>query len=308
MSRSVLATAYGGPEVLSVVTGAPPEPGPGEVLVEMRAAGVNPADWKQYTGAWGHDPSRLPMRLGYEVAGVVTAVGPDADGLAVGDEIIAQPVQGAYADHVVVPASRAVPKPADLEWPEAGALLLAGATAEHTLVATGVGAGDTVLVHGASGGVGSMVVQLAKVRGARVIGTASAGNHDCVEALGATPLSYGPGLEERVRRVAPGGVTAAVDTVGTDEALDVSVAVVPDRRRVASIAGFHRPELGIKLLGHGGDPGAQVRAGARRKLVDLAAARRIKVRVGATFHLEDVARAHKAGMEGAVRGKIVVVP
>jgi NADPH:quinone reductase-like Zn-dependent oxidoreductase len=313
MSRAVVAPAYGGPEVLTVVDVDPGEPGPGEVLLEVRAAGVNPADWKGVSGQWGTDPTRLPLRLGYEAAGVVLAVGADVgpDVAAVGDEVVAHPAPGAYADRLVVRASSVVRKPRTLPWPEAGGLLLAGSTAAHCVAATGVGPGDTVLVHGASGGVGAMVAQLAMVRGARVIGTASPRNHDRVEALGAVPVAYGPGLADRVRAVAPAGVQAAVDTSGTDEALDVSVELVADRRRVATIVGFGRgAELGVLLLGSGpgAEPGTAVRAAARPELVRLAAEGRIDVTVGATFPLEAAAEAHRVGIAGGAGGKIVLLP
>lgn len=310
MVRSVVATAYGGPEVLAVVETDPGSPGAGEVLLDVKAAGVNPADWKTYNGTWGSDPAKLPLRLGLEVAGVVAAVGPDVTGLDVGDEVIGWPVRGAYADRVLVKAETLVAKPSSLEWAPAGGLLLTGTTAWHAVVAVHAGAGDTVLVHGASGGVGAMVVQLARMRGARVVGTASSGNHEHLVALGALPVTYGPGLADRVRSVAP-HVTAAIDTVGTDEALDVSLELVGDRHRVATVANFQRgPALGIQVLGHGpgADPGTTVRADARRRLVEMAGDRRLHVHVGATYHLSDVARAHRAGIDGVVRGKIVLVP
>jgi NADPH2:quinone reductase len=306
----VVAPAYGGPEVLTLVDVDPGEPGPSQVLLEVRAAGVNPADWKSYTGAFGTDPSRLPLRLGFEAAGVVVAVGPGHHGVRVGDEVLT-PAHGAYADHVLVRADDVLVKPPTLAWEAAGGLLLTGATAAHTLHATAVGAGDTVLVHGASGGVGSMVVQLAVDRGATVIGTARRSHHDVVAALGAVPVEYGPGLADRVRALAPDGVDAAVDTAGTAEALDVSVELVADRGRVATVAAFERgAELGVRVLGNGpgADPGTDVRAAARRTLVDLAGAGRVRVRVGATFALADVAAAHRAGMAGTVTGKIVLVP
>lgn len=310
MERTVVATAYGGPEVLAVVQSTPRAPGPGEVLVQMRAAGVNPADWKTYNGTWGHDPAKLPLRLGFEVAGVVAATGPEVTWPAVGDEVVGWPAPGAYADHVVVRADRLVTKPPALEWTHAGGLLVTGTTAWHAVTAVQAGAGDTVLVHGASGGVGAMVVQLARMRGARVVGTAATANHEHLVEAGALPVTYGPGLADRVRAVAP-RVTAAIDTVGTDEALDVSLELVGDRRRVATVANFQRgPALGIQVLGHGAgaDPGTALRADARHRLVELAGDRRLRVHVGATYHLADVARAHQAGIDGVVRGKIVLVP
>jgi NADPH2:quinone reductase len=313
MARAVVAPAYGGPEVLTMVEVEPGEPGPGRVLLDVRAAGVNPSDWKQVSGAWGADPARLPLRLGHEAAGVVLAVGPDVDPdvARVGDEVVAHPAPGAYADRLVVRATSLVPKPLALPWGQAGGLLLAGTTAAHCVEATGVAAGDTVLVHGASGGVGAMVVQLAVVRGARVIGTAGPRHHERVAALGAVPVAYGPGLVDRVRAVAPEGVRVAVDTAGTDEALDASVALVTDRDRIATIAGFARgAELGVRLLGGGAgaDPGTEIRAAARTELVRLAAQGLVTVHVGATFPLEDAAQAHRAGIAGSVTGKIVLLP
>lgn len=311
--RAVIAAAYGGPEVLEVVEVPASDPGEGQVLVEVRAAGVNPADWKMYTGAFGADPTRLPRRLGFEAAGVVLAVGPGVPGVAPGDEVIVQPAQGAYAEQVVAPVDAVLPKPSALSWEQAAGLLLAGTTAWHTVVAAQVGPGDTVLVHGAGGGVGGFVTQLAALRGSRVIGTASAASHGAVSAAGAEPVVYGPGLVARVRALLGDGetVTAAIDTVGTDEALDASVELVGDLARIVSIAGFARGgELGIRLLGNGpgADPGTEVRRSARAELIALAAAGRLRVTVAATYPLASVADAHRAGMAGHTHGKIVLIP
>jgi NADPH:quinone reductase len=315
MTRVVLATRYGGPEVLSVVDEPVREPGPGEARVAVRAAGVNPADWKSYGGVFGTDPARLPRRLGSEMAGVVAAVGPDAVGpagpLAVGEEVIGFRVTGGYAAEVVVPASALVPKPASLGWPEAAGLMLAGATAVHALTAAGVGEGDTVLVHGAAGGVGLMAVQLAVLRGARVIGTVGGDGADLVRRLGAEPVRYGAGLADRVRALAPDGVTAAVDTVGTDEAVDVSLELVPDRGRIATTAAFARGAAeGLRLLGAGpgADPGTELRDAARTELAALAGDGRLEVVVAGTYPLEEVAAAHRAGMAGHTHGKLVLIP
>ena len=316
MARAVVATAYGGPEVLDVIA---VEPGPlrsGEVLVDVRAAGVNPADWKQYSGAWGTDQANLPMRLGHEAAGVIAAVAdapddaPDDD-LTVGAEVIAFPARGAYADQIVVPRSALLPKPAAMSWEKAAGLMFSGVTAVHTLAATRVGAGDTVLVHGASGGVGAMIVQLARARGARVIGTADPANHEYLVDLGAVPVGYGPGLVDRVRAAAHGNLTAAIDVSGTREALDASVTLVHDRRRVATIAGMaYGAQLGIKVLGSGpgADPGTEIRDAARATLVRYVEQGKVHVRVGATYQLAEAARAHRAGIEGRVQGKIILVP
>jgi len=285
MSLVALATAYGGPEVLTVTDETVGEPGPGEARIAVRASGVNPIDYKSYSGAFGRDPSRLPLRLGSEAAGVVTAIGPDTAGpagpLAVGDEVIAYRAPGAYAAELLVPAQALVPRPAELDWPEAAGLMLTGATAWHALAVTGVHEGDTVLVHGGAGGVGVMASQLAADRGARVVATASPAHHDLLRELGAEPVSYGNGLAERVRAAAPQGVHAAVDTVGTEEAIDVSLELVAD-------------------------PGTGIRQAARLELVQLARAKQLRVIVSQTFPLTEVAAAHRAAMTGHTRGKIAL--
>jgi NADPH2:quinone reductase len=315
MSRVVVATAFGGPEVLSVVEQPTGSPGPGEVRLDVRAAGINPADWKGYTGVFGTDPAKLPLRLGFEAAGVVAAVGPDAEGpagpIAVGDEVIGYRLQGAYASSLVVPAAALVPKPATLDWAEAAGLMLTGATALHALTALHAGAGDTLLVHGAAGGVGQMLTQLAVAGGARVIGTAGSAGAEMVRRMGGEPVPYGDGLAERVRALAPDGVTAAVDAVGTDEALDVSLALVADRQRIVTVANFARGgQAGVKVLGNGpgADPGTEVRNAARLRLTALVAAGRLEVVVARTYPLEDVAAAHREGMTGHSHGKLVLVP
>lgn len=308
-----MAISFGGPEALRVIEVDPGEPGPGQVLIDVRAASVNPIDWKSYAVGPRNNPSRLPMRLGSEVAGVVAAVGPSVRWLAVGDEVIAWRVQGGNASRVVVSEQVTVRKPAALAWEKAAGLLATGATAVHTLTATGTTTGDVVLVHGGTGGVGRMVVQLAALRGAAVIATGSASSQDELRALGAVPVVYGPGLADRVREAAAGlgPVTVAIDTVGTDEALDVSVELVADRARIATIAGFARgPELGILVLGNGpgADPGTEVREAARAQLVELATDGTLDVRVAATFPLEDVAEAHRLSRDGHAHGKIILRP
>lgn len=315
MSRVVLATGFGGPEVLSVVDQPVGDPGPGEVLVDVRAVGVNPIDWKTYSGAMGADPAGLPLRLGSEVAGVVAAVGKGAVGpagpLAVDDEVIGFRVPGAYAERVVAPATAFVPKPPQLSWEQAGGLMLTGVTAVHALTVARVEPGDVVLVHGAAGGVGLSLVQLARARGARVIGTAGPDGAELVRRFGAEPVRYGDGLADRVRALAGDGVDAAVDTVGTDEAVDVSLELVADRARIVSIAAFGRaPSAGIALLGNGpgADPGTAIRAAARLQLTRAVADGQLTVVVAGSFPLQDVASAHRQGLQGHSHGKVVLVP
>lgn len=315
MTSAVVATSYGGPENLSLIDVEVPAPGPGEVSISVLACGVNPADIKSYSGAFGTDPANLPKRLGFEAAGVVTAVGPDAVGpegpIAIGDEVIAFRISGAYAGDVVVPASAVIRKPASLDWPQAAGLMLTGATAVHLLTATDVGEGDTVLIHGASGGVGLMAVQLAILRGAQVVATASEKRHGLLEELGAEPVTYGDGLLDRVRAAAPDGVDVALDLIGSAEALETSLALVSDRDRIATIANFSDgPAAGIKVLGGGpgADAGEEVRANARVPLARHAGDGSLVVHLGATFPLAEVAEAHRLQLSGQANGKIVLLP
>ncbi len=315
MALVVTAGGYGGPEVLSVAEEPDREPGPGEARIEVRAAGVNPVDVKSYSGAFGMDPGRLPIRLGAEAAGVVTAAGPGATGPAgpvrAGDEVIVYRAPGAYATELVVPGQSVIPKPGSLDWPQAAGLMVTGVTAWHLLAATDVAVGETVLVHGGSGGVGLMAVQLAAVRGAKVVATASPARHDLLRDLGAIPVAYGPGLADRVTAAAPGGVDAALDLVGTDEAWDVSMGLVADKARVATIVAFARGlQAGIKVLGGapGADPGTEIREGARLDLAGLAQDGKLRVIVSQTFPLADAAAAHRVILDGHTTGKIALIP
>lgn len=315
MASVVVATAYGGPEVLTVTEQPVGSPAPGEARVVVRAAGVNPIDYKIYSGAFGTDPAKLPMPLGSEVSGVVAEVGDGAIGpvgvIKTGDEVIGYSVSGGYASELIAPATSLVPKPANLDWAQAAGLMLTGATAWHCLVATDVGSGDTVLMHGAAGGVGVMAIQLAAGRGATVIATASPGRHSFLRELGAIPVAYGPGLAGRVRELAPGGVNAALDLVGTDEAIDVSLELVPDRARIVTIAAFGRAgQLGIKAVGGapGADPGTDIRAAARVELAKLAAQGSLRVFVSQTFPLTEASDAHRAIRAGHTEGKIALIP
>jgi NADPH:quinone reductase len=315
MTRAVVASAFGGPEVLSVIETPVGPSGPGEVLISVRAAGTNPIDYKRYSGNMGRDPTQLPMRLGSEAAGVVTEAAGGVLGpgglIRAGDEVVAYRISGAYADDVTVPAASVIPKPPTLSFEQASGLMLTGVTAAHALAVTRIGAGETVLVHGASGGVGLMAIQLAAVAGARVIGTASEDGQALVREFGAEPVRYGAGLEERVRALAPGGVDAAIDCFGGDEALDVSLALVADRGRIVTIVASRRAfDAGIKVIGGapGADPGTEIRAAARLELARLASAGKLRVVVAATYPLADAAAAHRALATGHAHGKIVLVP
>jgi NADPH:quinone reductase-like Zn-dependent oxidoreductase len=313
MATRIVAPSYGGPEVLSAVEVDIPAPGSGQVVIEVRAAGVNPVDHKIVSGAFGADPALLPLPVGREVAGVVRAVGPDAVGpagpISVGDEVVA-PVDGGFADTVVAAAATTVPKPASLPWPEAGGALVVGGTAVHALHVVGANPGETLLVHGGSGSVGQIAVQLAVQAGVTVVATAAERNHGLLRGFGAIPVTYGPGLLDRVRDAAPDGVDAAIDTVGTDEAVDTSLELVSDRRRIVSMVAFGRADTGIVLIGSGpgADPGTEIRADAWRTLLPAAADGSLTLTVARTYPLTEAAAALRFVRDGHAAGKVVLLP
>lgn len=278
---------------------------PGSVLIEVRAAGVNPVDWKVMSG--GLDSlldAVFPVIPGWDVAGVVVDTGVDTPEFAVGDEVLAYARkdvlhEGTFAELVAVPAAHVARKPADLPWEQAGALPLAGGTALRTLDALEVSSGDTVLIHAAAGGVGSLGVQIAKARGARVLGTASPQNHDFLRELGAEPVAYGDGLADRVRELAPAGVDAVADFVGGQ--LDTTLRVLAEGGRHASIADNTVAEHGGRVIWVRPD-GAQT-----QRLADLAAKGDLTVPISATFGLDEVPDAFAASQKGHTRGKNVIV-
>jgi NADPH2:quinone reductase len=304
--RQVVAVGYGGPEQLEVREHDPGRPGEGQVLVEARAVGVNAWDVKSYSGTVGDDPDELPILLGGECAGVVLG-----GGLPEGTEVIVHPVSGAYADRVVAKQTSCVPKPDGLSFEEAAGLMLTGTAAAHLVAATGVGEGDTVLLNGAAGGVGLYAAQLARHRGARVLGTALPDDHAVLREMGVEPFDFREDVEGWVREQAPDGVDAVLDAVGAPPVLDLSLAVVKDRSRVATlIPGPAAAERGITQLGfgEGADPGTDLRAAARFELVEGVTAGWLRVVVAETFPLDRAADAHRAMVSAHGAGKIVLVP
>ncbi|WP_300676464.1 NADP-dependent oxidoreductase [Nocardioides sp.] len=312
MSRTTTAVRVhelGGPEVLQLESVELPDPASGEVQIDVRAIGVNPVDLKMREGFPWSDAAELPFKPGNEVAGVVAAVGPGVDSFAVGDEVVAFRISGGYAEAVNVPVGDVFAKPASLTWEEAAGLLLVGVTAVHALTKVGVGEGDRVLVHGASGSVGQLLIQLALLRGASVVGTAGPRNHDLLHKLGATPIAYGEGLLERA--TAAGPYDAAIDLVGTPEAFDVSLALVEDRSRITTIIGGpHAVEAGVQKIGGGpgSELGLELRAAARPEVLALAGAGKLHVRVVTTFPLAEVAESHRYVAEGHAAGKVILLP
>ncbi|MFF3459895.1 NADP-dependent oxidoreductase [Streptomyces sp. NPDC002730] len=304
--KAISYSHYGGPEVLEYGERPDPTVGPDSILVKVRAAAVNPVDWKAREGYLeAMFQAVFPVVPGWDVSGVVVQPGIAATEFAVGDEVMGYVredflCRGTFAEYVAAPVRTLARKPLNLSFEQAAGLPLAGLTAYQVLNrALEVGSGDTVLVHAAAGGVGSLAVQLAKHAGARVIGTASERNHDHLRELGAEPVEYGEGLADRVRDLAPDGVDAAFDTVGGD-ALRVSAEVLAPQGRVASIADREVLSLGGHYWWVRPD------AADLTALAELAEQGVITVHVDRTFPLEQTAEAHALNAEGRTRGKVVV--
>ncbi|QEU84898.1 NADP-dependent oxidoreductase [Streptomyces viridosporus] len=304
--KAIRYSRYGGPEVLGLEEVDDPVVGPDSVLVKVRAAAVNPVDWKCREGHL--EPvlqAVFPVIPGWDVSGVVVRPGVAVPEFAVGDEVIGYVREdflsrGTFAEYVAAPVRALAPKPRNLTFEEAAGLPLAGLTAYQVLHGVlEVKRGETVLVHAAAGGVGSLAVQLAAHLGARVIGTASEYNHDFVRRLGGEPVSYGEGLIERVRGLAPEGVDAVFDTVGGD-ALKVSANLLAPEGRLASIVDNEVVDYGGRY--HFVRPDPQ----DLRRLSELAEQGVVSVHVSETFPLERAADAHRLNQEGRTRGKIVV--
>jgi NADPH2:quinone reductase len=246
------------------------------------------------------------------VAGVVTAFGPATQlasgGGTVGDEVVASMVVGGYATAITVPASDVFAKPATLSFPEAASLLLVGTTAADLLHTSGAKEGETILLHGAAGAVGVSVLQQARHLGVRVVGTASKANFDFVQVYGGTPVEYGPGLLDRVRAAAPEGIAAALDTVGSDEAGDVSLALVAGRNRVVTIADARRAKAdGYVFVGASNPASGPFRARARGGILNLAQEGELVVPMAQTFRFADAPAAFTALTGPHSPGKLALV-
>ncbi|MBW5485170.1 NADP-dependent oxidoreductase [Streptomyces bambusae] len=302
--RAMAYETYGGTEVLKEASLPIPKVAPGEVLVRVESAGVNPVDWKIMAGGLdGLMDVMYPVVPGWDVAGRIARVGIDVPEFAEGDEVVAYARKdyihgGTFAEYVSVPVRALARKPASLDWDQAAGLPLAGLTAYQLLTRLGTGPADTVLVHGAAGGVGSFGVQIATSFGARVIGTASAHNHERLRGLGCEPVEYGEGLADRVRALAPDGVSVVADFVGG--VLDVTLAVLAEGGRHASIADH-------SVMGAGGQ-WMWVRPSGRdlTELGRLADAGQLTVTVARTFPLGALAEAFELSQAGHTAGKIVI--
>lgn len=301
--KAALFTRFGGPDVLEIVDLPEPHPGPGEVRVAVRAAGVNASDWKKRLGQM--DPE-LPQTMGYEAAGVVDELGADVTGVALGDLVYGFSGGAAQAEYAVLSTYAAVPP--KLDFTQAAALPASAETAARALDQLGLareGGGDrqpTLLISGASGNVGGAATQLAVARGARVLGTASAAKQDYVRSLGAEPVVYGDGLSARVRALAPDGVDLALDVAGSG-ILPELIELAGGSENVITVADF----LGARDNGvrfSRGDAGRALYV--LTELAELIAEGRFVIPPVRAFPLADIAEAHRVGESGRAGGKLVL--
>jgi NADPH:quinone reductase-like Zn-dependent oxidoreductase len=299
--RALQFTAYGGPEVLEWGDAPEPHAGPDQVRIAVRAASVNPIDSKVLSGAMaGGQPMSGTGYLGFDAAGVVDQVGEGVTDVSVGDEVLGRGTN-TQAEYAVLDSW--APRPASVDWAVAAAAGVAGETSERGLRLLGVEAGDTVFVDGGAGGVGAVAVQMAVVRGAQVIASASEANHAYLRELGATPVLYGDGLVDRVRAAASGPVDAVFDVAGRTPVEDL-VSLAPEPSQVVSIANFAAGEAGARVTGGGDDSRPRE---ALAQVADLLAQGRLVITVQ-TFGFERAAEAYRIVEGGHVRGKLVLVP
>ncbi|MCK9930315.1 NADP-dependent oxidoreductase [Frankia sp. Mgl5] len=301
--KAIVYEEYGGPEVLRLAEVEEPHAAPGQVRLKIVAVGVNPIDHKIRRG-WLQQvfPVTFPAVPGTEAAGIVDEVGEGVTDISVGDEVLGFTVTGAYAEYAL--AVDVAPKPAGLGWESAAALPAAAETSHRVLDTLKVTGGETLLVHGAAGVVGSVGVQLAVARGATVIGTASEANHDYLRSLGVTPVAYGDGLADRVRAAAPQGIDAVYDATGYN-VLELSIDLRGGTTdRIVTIADMRAAELGITLST---GPSLQFQP-TLADYARLAADSRLRVRIDRSFPLADAAKAQELSEAGHPRGKLVLRP
>jgi NADPH:quinone reductase-like Zn-dependent oxidoreductase len=297
--KAVQFSKYGGPEVLRVVEVEEPHAGAGQVRIAVRASGVNPSDWKDRAGeARDSEPVPLPSGVGFEASGVVDEVGAGVSSVAVGDAVFGYGAN-AVAEYAVL--SHWAQKPANVSFEVSGGLPVIAETASRCLEQLGVQSGETLLVSGAAGGVGSAGVQLACLRGITVIGTASATNQQYLRELGAIPTTYGPGLAKRVRELAPEGVDRVLDVAGSGIIPEL-IEIVRDSARVLSAADLSAPQYGAKFCYGPPKNPDQVFADVAR----LCSEGRFRLHVEQTFPLERTAEAQELSAKGHVTGKLII--
>jgi NADPH:quinone reductase-like Zn-dependent oxidoreductase len=303
--RAVLLDSFGGPEVLDIREVPAPQAGPGQVRVRVIAAGLNPMDWIMTADAAtaARFGLSLPAGFGTDYAGVVDQVGDGANGFAAGDRVFGGALSRAVADFVVIDltagtaANEAHHTPDGVDDRTAATLTIAGRTASAALAVVEPGPDDILLIGGAAGGVGVFAVQLARMAGARVIGTGSAASADFLRDLGAEPVVYGDGLADRVRALAPGGITAAIDLFGTETVHAARALGVPDARIIT---------IAAQVDGITPANGASAAPGALEEIARLVAAGRLRVPIAATFPVDQICAAAELQADRHVKGKIVI--
>jgi NADPH:quinone reductase-like Zn-dependent oxidoreductase len=299
--RALQFKAYGGPEVLEWAEAPEPHPGPGQIRIAVRAASVNPIDWKAFSGAMsGGEPMAGTGYLGSDAAGVVDKVGEGVSGVAVGDEVFGRG-RNTQAEYALLDSWAAKPPPID--WAVAAAAGVAGETGERGLRLLEVKARDTLFVDGGAGGVGAVAVQLALARGAKVVASASQANHDYLREIGAIPVLYGQGVAERVRAAAGGPVDAVFDVAGKTPVQEL-ISLVPEPSQVLSIANFAAAQAGARVTGGGADSHPME---ALAEVAELLAQNKLVIKVQ-TFPFDRAAEAYRISQSGHVRGKLVLVP
>ncbi|MFE7566632.1 NADP-dependent oxidoreductase [Streptomyces sp. NPDC057539] len=305
MSLAVRFSEYGTPDVLRIVDVPTLTAGPGQVRLAVRAAGVNPIDWKILHGFMRQVmPVDLPGGLGSDVAGVVDQVGEGVTAFSIGDEVLGASLTPSYAQSALADPAALVAKPTSVPWEVAATLAGSGITAWEVLNKLKISTGETLLVHGAAGGVGTFAVQLAVARGARVIGTASERNHEQLRSFGVEPVTYGKGLVDRVRAISPHGVDAVLDASGRGEIPD-SIELAGGPTRVLSLVAFDAADTGIQV--HMTEPGAGGPE-ALGGILALIEAGRLQMPVAGTYPLDEVAAALAVSQSGHLSGKLVVLP
>ncbi len=306
MARAVRFDHYGGRDVLYVADVDIPEPSPGEVVVAVRAAGLNPGEAAIREGALeARFPATFPSGEGSDLAGVIHAVGDGVNEFAVGDEVLGwSERRSSHAEYCAVPVAQLVPKPPQLSWEVAGSLYVVGCTAFVAVRAVDVAPGDTVAVSAAAGGVGTVVVQLLRTKGANVIGIASEANHAWLREHGVTPIAYGDGLADRLLAAAPDGIDAFIDLFGP-EYVQLAVDLGIPKDRVETIISFEKAaELGTKAQGSGDGSTPEILSA----VAELVASGDIEVPIAAVYPLEKVQEAYAELEQRHTRGKIVLVP
>jgi len=299
--RALQFKAYGGPEVVEWGDAPDPHAGPGQIRIAVRAASVNPIDWKTFAGFLsGGKPMVGTGYLGYDAAGVVDEVGEGVTGVAVGDDVLGKG-PNTQAEYAMLDSWAA--KPASIDWSVAAAAPVAGETSERGLRLLGVKPGDTVFVDGGAGGVGAAAVQMAVVGGARVIASSSEANHDYLREIGATPVLYGEGVVDRVRDAAGGPVDAVFDIVGKTPVEDL-ISLAPEPAKVVTIANFAAGQAGAQVTGGDADSRSME---ALAEVADLLAQNKLVIKVQ-TFPFERAAEAFRISQGGHLRGKLVLVP